>query len=189
MNNGEIDRIPVSQLEQRYDLARSAVYKRLKDLGIKPQRVGIKSYLNAQQIMLMDEFHAFVQGGGTMAEFLEFRGSLLDPVDPPQDSPMDSSNLALNQPDMIRLVSAIAAEIATQFQPPPPEPDLLAYFEALERAAQKGWLLKTSELSAFLDLTPAEIQSYGDRFAEAGFLFTRAGYRAGGEVAWRVSKV
>ncbi|ACB54633.1 hypothetical protein cce_5287 (plasmid) [Crocosphaera subtropica ATCC 51142] len=32
----EIDRIPLSQLPNRYGIARSAVYTRLKDLQIEP---------------------------------------------------------------------------------------------------------------------------------------------------------
>jgi hypothetical protein len=39
-----------------------------------------------------------------------------------------------------------------------------------------------------LKLDPAEINRYGQTFSEAGFVFNRAGYRAGGEAAWIVSK-
>ena len=86
-------------------------------------------------------------------------------------------------------MSTIAAEIASRFQPALPEPDPLAYFEVLERAAQCGWHLRTSEIAYLLDLSPSEIGLYGDRFTEAGFVFTRAGYRTRGEVAWKVSKL
>ncbi|MFQ3618449.1 MAG: hypothetical protein SNJ57_16505 [Cyanobacteriota bacterium] len=184
MNGGEIDRIPVNQLMQRYDLVKSAVYKRLNDLGIVPQKVGNKSYVNAEQLRLLDELHQFIKSGGTMPEFLESRG-----IQPAQDSSSgDSSELSTIQPDVIDLVSAIAAQFANRLQPAPPEPDPLAYYQKLEDAARNGWLLRTSEIADLLDLSISEMQYYGDRFSEAGFTFTKLGYRSGGETAWKVSK-
>ena len=59
----------------------------------------------------------------------------------------------------------------------------------LERASRNSWLLSTSELAGLLNLPPSSIQRYGDRFSEAGYLFTRAGYLAQGEIAWQVSDV
>ncbi len=184
MSNGEIDRLPVNQLTERYNLVRSAVYTRLEALGIKPERVGNKAYVTAEQLQLLDDLHEFINSGGTTAEFRESRG-----IQKPSEAPTEaSSELSTVQPDFARLVAAIAAEMATRLQPAPPQPDPFAYFEVLERAYQNGWLLSTSEVADLLDLLPSEIRQYGDSFAEAGFIFTKAGYRSGGEVAWRVSK-
>jgi hypothetical protein len=184
MSNGAIDRLPVSQLPDRYNLVRSAVYTRLDALGIKPERVGNKSYVNAAQLRLLDELHQFIQAGGTTAEFLDMRGLQQGEAEPSNLS----SGLSTVQPDIVKLVATIASELMSRFQPPSPEPDPLAYFEVLERATRNGWLLSTSEIAYLLDLTPATIRAYGDRFSEAGFIFTKAGYRAQGEVAWRVTK-
>jgi hypothetical protein len=184
MSNGEIDRLPVEQLPDRYSLVRSAIYTRFKQLGIKPERIGNKSYVNSEQLRLLDELHQFIQSGGNAAEFLEQRG-IKRAGDPSSDL---SSGLSLVQPDIVQLVAAIAAQFASKLQPPVSEPDPLAYFETLERAAQHGWLLSTSEVAYLLDILPDEIRQYRDRFSEAGFTFTSAGYRVGGEVAWRVSK-
>ena len=74
MNTGEIDRFPVGQLQDRYSLARSAVYKRMQDLGIAPKKVGQRSYIDAQELNLMDELHLFINQGGSVAEFIEARG-------------------------------------------------------------------------------------------------------------------
>ncbi|GAB4146159.1 MAG: hypothetical protein Fur0046_24030 [Cyanobacteria bacterium J069] len=184
MNSGEIDRVPVNQLSQRYRLARSAVYKRLNDLGIDPQKVGNKSFVNAEQLSLLDDLHQFIQSGGTMPEFQESRG--LQPTRNPSSE--ESSGLSTIQPDVIQLVSAIAAQFANRLQPPPPEPDAFAYYQKLEDAARNGWILRTSEIAELLDLSLSEMQYYGDRFSEAGFTFTKSGYRAGGETGWKVSK-
>lgn len=182
MSSEEIDRLPVNQLTARYNLVRSAVYTRIDALGIKPEKIGNKSYVNAEQLRLLDDLHRFIQAGGTTAEFLESRGMQRE------ESSKMSSGLSTVQPDIIQLVAEIAAQFAAKFQPAASEPDPFAYFETLERAARNGWLLSTSEVAYLLDLRPSEIQSYGDRFSEAGFFFTRAGYRSKGEVAWRVSK-
>lgn len=184
MGNGNVDRLPVGQLSARYNLVRSAIYNRLDALGIKPERVGNKSYVNAEQLRLLDDLHQFIQAGGNTAEFIEMRG-IRKGQEPPEEL---SSGLSLNQPDIFKLVAAIASEIASRLQPPMPDPDPLAYFETLERAARNGWLLRTSEVAYLLDMPPSTIREYGDRFSEAGFVFTKAGYRAPGEVAWRVSK-
>lgn len=191
MSNGDIDRIPVNSLSDRYGgLARSAVYKRLEALGIQPEKVGNKAYLNADQIDLMDDLHDFIQMGGSTAEFLESRGLGRGGNGASgQRYPGQSSGLSNVQPDLVSLVSLIAGEIAARFQPQSPQRSPMDYYDVLERAAQNGWLLRTSEVATLLDLSPQEIlQHYGERFSEAGFVFTRAGYRAGREVAWKVSK-
>lgn len=184
MNSGEIDRLPVHQLMERYGIVKSAVYDRMVTLNIKPERVGVKSYLNAEQIRTMDVYHEFIQAGGTKPEFLESRG-----VHKPGEADSGlSSGLSTVQPDIIQIAAAIAAQFAAKLQPSSAAPDPLAYFGRLEQAARNGWLLSTSEISELLDLLPSEIQQYGDSFSEAGFVFTKAGYRSGGQVAWRVSK-
>ncbi|MGP1375407.1 MAG: hypothetical protein ACTS3T_21450 [Almyronema sp.] len=184
MGNGEIDRIPVNDLIDRYSLARSAVYKRLKDLGIVTIKVGNRAYVNAQQLRLLDEVHAFIQRGGTMAEFLEMRG--LKPAE--DDVTAESSGLSTLQPDnILDLVSKIAAEMAARLRPSQ-DVDPLACYKALEAAARNGWEIRTSEVAQLLQLDPREVSQYGDRFTDAGFVFTRVGYRSGGEAAWRVSK-
>ncbi|OLP20432.1 hypothetical protein BST81_01260 [Leptolyngbya sp. 'hensonii'] len=180
MNDGGIDRLPVTQLEERYNLVKSAIYTRLKALGLKPERVGNKAYVNATQIRLLDDLHHFIQTGGTTAEFLDSRG--LTGLEDDSSEEL-SSELSTGQPDMLKLITGLAAEMASRMQPVDP----FRYYEILENAAQKGWILKTSELAQLLELPAAMLQQYGDRFSEAGFVFTQSGFRQG-EVAWRVSK-
>ncbi|NJL46427.1 MAG: hypothetical protein HC929_01505 [Leptolyngbyaceae cyanobacterium SM2_5_2] len=191
MNSGEIDRFPVSQLEGRYDnLARSAVYKRMEQLGIVPERVGKRSYITAEQLYLMDELHAFIKQGGSAAEFVEARGLRQKPrsngsANQGVNSP--SSALANNPGDLGGFISAIVSEVVTRIGGIP-QPDPLQYFDRLESAARNGWLLSTSEIAGLFDLPPRDIERQGDSFFEAGFIFSRSGYRKNGEVAWRVTK-
>ncbi|EDX84728.1 hypothetical protein S7335_2425 [Synechococcus sp. PCC 7335] len=196
MSSGNIDRIPVNQLSDRYQLARSAVYKRMSDLGVEREKIGNRAYVSNEQVKLLDELHNFIGVGGNVAEFIARKG--LNKPSPSSSnnssgqssgrSSGQSSDLALNQSDMVKLISAIAAEMSTKLQPALSARDPLAYYESLEKAAKGGWKLRTSELAELLKLDPKEIEGYGHTFYEAGFIFNRAGYRSGGEGAWLVSK-
>ena len=182
MSDGNVDRVPVNQLITRYNLARSAVYKRMKDLGIGREKIGNRAYINADQLAEMDALHEFINLGGNIAEFLARRGgSSQEGGDFSEDN---SSSLALSNSDMMKLMTAFAEELVAKLQPANP----LAYYESLESAAGKGWKLRTSELCELLKLSEKEIESYGQTFYEAGFAFNRVGFRSGGEAAWRVTK-
>lgn len=185
MNSGEIDRYPVSQLPDRYSLARSAVYKRMQELRIVPDKVGQRSYITAQQLQLMDELHVFINQGGSAAEFIEARGLRQRPGNSGNSQSGSGSDLAVNPNDFGGMMGAFAELMGRMGFG---QPDPMKYFETLENAAKNGWLPSTSELAELIDLSPREIESYGDRFFEAGFVFSRAGYRKNGEIAWKVTK-
>ncbi|XGB43112.1 MAG: hypothetical protein LVS60_04765 [Nodosilinea sp. LVE1205-7] len=70
------DGFAVRDLRQRYGLARSAVYKRLGQMGIVPQRFGRQSFLTLTELTLMDDLDIFIKQGGTAMEFLRRRGLL-----------------------------------------------------------------------------------------------------------------
>lgn len=176
MTHATIDSLPVSQLPERYGIVRSVVYTRLSDLHIKPEKRGNKSYVNADDLALLDALHQFIQQGGTTAEFLDQQGLNQPPAEPdthlvyaPTPAP-DSTGLTL------MLMEAMAQRMA-----PPPDP--LANLKALEDAYQHHWHLSTSQLAALLGrktLSGQQIQRYG-------FMFTRVG-RNGAESAWAVEK-
>lgn len=185
MNSGEIDRYPVNQLQDRYSLARSAVYKRMEQLGITPKKVGQRSYIGAQELRLMDELHVFINQGGSAAEFIEARGLRQQSGNNGNGQTGSGSDLTIAPNDFGGMIGALAELMGRMGFG---QPDPTKYFETLENAAQNGWLFSTSELAGLLDLSLREIEGYGDRFAEAGFVFSRSGYRKNGEIAWRVTK-
>lgn len=179
MGNGEVDRLTINQLIERYRLARSAVYKRIEALGIEAQKIGGKAFYSNAQVKLLDELHNFIQRGGNTAQFMEMRG-----IQPEEFVSDESSGLTTGQSDLLTLMNRMLPWLT----PPAPAPDPLGYFDKLEQACRNQWLLSTSEVASLLGMSATEIQRYGDRFCEAGFVFIRAGYRAGGELAWKVSK-
>jgi hypothetical protein len=184
----EIDRVPVSQLPSRYSIARSALYTRLKDLKIEPEKQGKKAFVNAEQLQQLDALHEHIQKGGITGAFLkqlERPGHLAT-----EDSPGQSRAIVQDSPGQITasptaaLVTVVEAIVKRLI----PAPSRLSYLRELEETYSQGWLLSTSELADLLELTPGTITDYGEEFADAGFTFTRAGKRKGGEIAWRVGK-
>lgn len=72
MNTEKFDLIPVASLCDRYKLSKSVISKRMKDLDIRSQRIGIHAYITSKQLRSLDALHEFIQGGGSTAEFLYF---------------------------------------------------------------------------------------------------------------------
>jgi hypothetical protein len=175
----EIDRVPVSQLPSRYGIARSALYTRLKDLKIEPEKQGKKAFVNANQLQHLDALHEHIQKGGTTGEFLK-----------QSESPGQSRAIAQDSPGQITAspTAALATVVEAIVKRLIPAPSRLSYLRELEEAYSLRWLLSTSELADLLGLTPGTITDYGEEFSDAGFTFTRAGKRKGGEIAWSVGK-
>ncbi len=170
-----LDSLPVSQLPDRYGIVRSVVYTRLSDLHIKPEKRGNKSYVNADDLELLDALHRFIQQGQTTAEFLELNGL----ANPTQHDP-EPQNSLVRQPDTGTMMLAFMDALAQRTAPPP---DPLANLKALEEACQHQWLLSTSQLAFLLGLKSLS----GQQIQRYGFTFTRVG-RNGAESAWKVEK-
>jgi len=60
MSEAELFDYPIKQLPDRYGIAPSAVYVRMKRLNITPHTQGNRSYLDASQLDLMDDLHDFL---------------------------------------------------------------------------------------------------------------------------------
>jgi DNA-binding Lrp family transcriptional regulator len=186
----EIDRIPLSQLPLRYGIARSALYTRLKDLQIEPVKEGKKAYVDGSQLQLLDELHEHIQQGGTTNEFLKQKASKSTGLSRTDDRTQESSLIVQDSPGQITLqpsglVSVVEAIVKRLL---PKTGGRLSYLRELEEACEKGWLLSTSELADLLGLSAKTIAAYGQHFEDAGFVFTRAGTRTGGEIAWAIDK-
>lgn len=181
MTEALLDSLPVASLQKRYDIARSVVYERIKALRIETEKRGNKAYVNAQQIELLDNLHAFLKGGGSTAEFLAFTGlSAEQSAEQDEVSALQpAGQMAMEQMEAIALlVEAIAQRLPTS---PPADP--LANLQALEQAAQNGWLLSTSQLAPLLGLKTLS----GKELHRYGFTFTRVG-KNGAESAWAIAK-
>ncbi|MEM8674991.1 MAG: hypothetical protein AAGF83_14115 [Cyanobacteria bacterium P01_G01_bin.67] len=90
--------------------------------------------------------------------------------------------ISLNASALVGVIETVVQKIIPNNKSP------LSYLRDIEEAHQNGWLLSTSELAKLLGLSPKTIAGYGQEFSDAGFIFSRAGMRRGGEIAWLIEK-
>lgn len=193
----ELDRIPVAQLSNKYGIVKSVQEDRINRLGIKPTKIGNKSYISGEQLDLLDQLHAHLNAGGSMAEFALHSASQSGGQSESVESPSQSaSQLTVTEltASQFGLIGQLIEGLVTRLVPaivrqlPAVSTDPVAHLRALEEAYQNGWLLSTTELAALLKLSKSTVRGYGSQFSDAGFVFTRAGTRKRGETAWSVGK-
>lgn len=188
-----IDLVPLAQLPSRYGIARSNLYNRIKDLKIESVKQGRRAFVTAAQLELLDGLHAHLERGGTTFGFIQLlkkRGHQLTHVTTTDSSISYSVErtedtepiISLNPTALVGVIETVVKRLVPQ------STSSLSYLKELESAYQNGWLLSTSEVSDLLGFTPKTIASYGEEFSDAGFTFTRAGTRKGGEIAWSIDK-
>ena len=181
----ELDSLTIKDLEARYGVARSNVYNRingLKEKGypLEPEKRGAKSIFNADQVQVMDALDSHIKAGNEIASFAA-AGGHTDLLRVSQDTWKPSHRTQdITRGDESKMVGVLLGALASL---QPTEPDPLANLELLERVAEKGWLLSTSQLAPLLGLKSL----HGAEFCRYGFVFTRVG-RNGAESAWRVGK-
>ena len=181
----ELDSLTIKDLESRYGVARSNVYNRinrLKEKGypLEPEKRGAKSIFNADQVQVMDALDSHIKAGNEIASFAA-AGGHTDLLRVSQDTWKPSHRTQdITRVDESKMVGVLLGALASL---QPTEPDPLANLELLERVAEKGWLLSTSQLAPLLGLKSL----HGAEFCRYGFVFTRVG-RNGAESAWRVGK-
>lgn len=188
----EVDELPLSSLMDRYEVARSQVFNRIKALGIKTIKRKQKAYVNADQLSLLDQLHKLLQQDYTLdsavtlilgeraRQFHETAGQNLIHTPGPT---LEQFQATAGQLEMIQAL-AIALSHQQPAAVPLPPPNPLSRFEQLQAIAENDWRLSTSELAAILGLSSLS----GAQFERYGFRFTRAG-KNGAQSAWRVEKL
>lgn len=190
--NTEVNRLPVAQLSDRYDISRSVLYSRLSALRIEPQKLGKKSYVNSDQLQLLDRLHEHLQQGGITAEFLELSGissgeqsvgQITELSGEQSGGQLTKQSAEQTVGQIINVQEALSALLE---QIPKPSAQWMESLRFLEEAYQNRWLLSTSQLAQLLGLSAITI-SRRQTFERYGFIFNRAGHN-GAEVAWEISK-
>jgi hypothetical protein len=185
--NVELDLIPVSQLSERYGVARSNIYNRLAGLQIEPEKQGNKSYINADQLALMDALDLHLKAGGAIADFhsdtpLSYRPTgQLQPSYRTQNQSEHQGLVIRNQESAIALaglVDAIASKLRDLKSHDP-----LENLRTIAEACDRGWQLSTSQLAPLLGLKVLS----GKEIKRYGYTFTCVG-RNGVESAWKITK-
>jgi hypothetical protein len=186
----EIDRIPVQELQSRFGIKISALYNRLEKSGIKPIKVGRRSFITAEQLEVLDRLDRFIKDDGTIDDFLSKQNSSHHSLEASSDlSSVLPSELSQQQDAIAALVQLIgngSVPITIQCGS---VSDRFAYYRVLDEAAEEGWELMSSEVAELLKLDVEAIKRFGEEFQQAGFVFSRASAQRRGELCWRVLKL
>jgi hypothetical protein len=167
----DIDPYPVSELTNRYNIGKQAVYNRLEALSIKPAHHSNRSYISSAQLLLLDRLHEHIASGGTMADF---EPSQTESSISPVDVSSESTGLPRTD-DLVILVERIAAALKPATSP-------LGHWEQLEKAVAHNWLLTTTDVKRVIGVKPK-----GNSFTRGSFTFVRSGM-IGNQTSWRVVK-
>lgn len=182
-----VDELPVKSLPDRYGVARSQIYNRIKALGIETIKRNQKAYVNADHLDLLDHLHELLQQDYS----LESAVTIILGQRPQQQGMIhvptgvvEQSHGTAGQLEMLQALMAAIAHQQPAAAPAIPPANPLSRFEQLQAIADKDWRPSTSELADILGL----LSLSGSKFERYGFRFTRAG-KNGAQSAWRVEKV
>ena len=153
-----IDRIPKTELKNRYGIKTTALRDRLQALGIKPIVEGRKSYISGEDLAKLDELALHLEKGGKLRDFEGIT-----------DRPFFDNSPIVNDK-----ITDIVNDSKDPFI------DLLI----LQRIADFGWLINTSRLALILGISPRSLNKK-KIYYHCGFACLKAGKQRG-ENVWSV---
>jgi hypothetical protein len=170
----EINKFPVKDLPNRYNVGRTALYARFTAALITPEKDGTRSYISGKELEQLDRLDSHIKTGGKLEDFQPTNNQSL--VVSQESAVNGTPRSADNFNETLQLVEAIARHIAATRDP-------LQHYTSLERAIASGWLLSTAEVRSLIGTKPR-----GDRFQHGSFVFIKSG-KIGTQAAWRVAKI
>jgi len=202
MNNAEIDSFSIADLEARYGVNRSNLYKRVNALKEKGYSLDFetrdrKVYANSEQVKLLDRMHSHIQTGSSMHTFPD-KWEDFEPNDinsylarqselshKTRDTNGSGSAIAKQSTQLIALSPEQLIELATAIAPVAPvaETDPFEKLEQIDRACRNDWHLSSSQLAPLLNRQSMPSKA----FKQFGYRFYPEG-KNGREKAWRIQK-
>jgi hypothetical protein len=73
-NGIDTNRLPntsILELQNKYGIARTSLYRRMRYLQIKTTRIAGKAYLSAQQVVYMDKLHEYLKTNKKMDGYIK----------------------------------------------------------------------------------------------------------------------
>lgn len=195
MNNDQsIQTIPVELVEvelttrqaaERYGCDNySTFHNRMVKLGVKPERRGRQSFLNQQQIQLLDRLDLHLKSGGTFSNFEIEEGETKL-----MQEGVDSGRLVTSNSGSITSTGSIGdVEIIAALQSlAMKNHDVLTPQKRLKEAVDNEFLLTTEQVSQILGLNANTIRSWKSGSQRLGFVFHKE-HEGSSSVVWRVSR-
>jgi DNA-binding transcriptional regulator YiaG len=152
-------------------------------LGIKPERRGRQSFLNQQQIQLLDRLDEHLRTGGTFANFVIEEGATVPmPKNTSSMQLVTSSSHSIASTGSIgdmEIIAALQAIANANY-------DVLTPQKRLKEAAEDGFVLTTEQVSRIIGLSHSTVSSWRTGTRKLGFYFHKE--HEGSSVVWRVSR-
>lgn len=181
MSEAEIVDYPVASLPDRYGKAKSAIYTQMGKLGITPIRQGNRAFISSVQLKLLDALNNFLdedpardiddfirqtKAKTSIQQRSHKRGQL---------TRQQTGQSFVHVNELTELNYTFSDRITA----------LRERFEFLERCAERGWLLPTSDLASLTGLAPSTLIKQSE-FQRWGFTFVKRPVKSGQEVTWLV---
>lgn len=168
--NIEVSAVPTADLQSKYGITKSTLYKRLESLDIEPYKKGTRSFILGNDVELLDRFDRWIRDGGSAKTFEK-------PVRIPRAEIVSiSSNSSQETNEILILIEAISRHFAKQSTDP------IANVKALVYLADNLIIVPTSKVRELIGIKPR-----GDIYQWGSFIFERRG-KLGRESGWSVTK-
>ncbi|NEO17276.1 MULTISPECIES: hypothetical protein [unclassified Moorena] len=196
----EIDKIPVKDLQTKYNIGRSALYERFKHANVKPNKEGTRSFVSGEQLSELDRLHNHLEGGGTFEDFesLSTTGNSQEAISL-NSSPNSSLNVhrtnsweAEREPLLEVLIDAMKQSFHYAITYGVSLPNAGKPVTAIDRhqqlkvAAEEGWLLTTLEVKELIGVKP-QAGKGENKYTRGSWTFIKSG-KIGRGTAWRVER-
>jgi hypothetical protein len=159
----------------------STFHNRMVKLGIKPERRGRQSFLNQEQIQLLDRLDTHLKSGGVFGNFQIEEGSTTPIQESSSSGKLVASKVnAIASTGSIEIVAALQAVATANY-------DILTPQKRLKEAADDGFVLTTEQVSKIVGLSHSTISSWKTGTRKLGFLFQKE--HEGSSVVWKVSRL
>jgi len=182
---------PVSELRDRYTIAKQTMYERLKHLNITPIKIDNKSHITSEQLDLLDRLNEHLKLGATMASFdpdvripkpkKQVQLATIPEPTPAPVVPVSTEINPINDSSMLTIIDKLAEAIAPLTKGiAQKSSDPLASYHALEIASEKQWILSSSKIFELIGVHP-----HGSQFTWCNWQFITSG-KVGRQKGWLV---
>jgi hypothetical protein len=188
----QIDRFPVKELPNRFNINRSVLYTRLEKLGIKTIKEGNKSFITGESLKLLDALDKHLKNGGTTSDFLD----PTDKTDKPDKQTVTQTEEGLSyqtdrqdkqdrQSEQLTLPGLLEQVVNLTLDTIETRRSGLNDLRDLQEIANNNWLLPTKRLAEILGRSRSYFQGKKE-IHYCGFKLEKIG-KQGNEALWRVT--
>lgn len=191
----EIDRFPVKELPNRYNINRSVLYTRLEKLNIKTIKEKNKSFIDGESLKLLDDLNDHLKNGGKTNDFLDQTNKQTDKTDK-QTKPYNNKDLTTDtnqtdkadrqsrQSEQLILPGTFQDVINATLDLAESRKTGLNDLRDLQEIADQQWFLPTGRLASIIGKSRSYFTGKNE-IHYCGFKFEKIG-KQGQEMLWQV---